>query len=251
MFDTSSPLMVLERQSSRNGLTQIAGVSRPVSLAQEQTLPVLPALEPVLPGGSLQRGYSLVVEGSSGASSLALALTAGPSKAGSWIAAIGVPALGMASASELGVVLEHLVLISPPAPKLWPTVAAALIDAFDLVLVGWPDVPRSMARRLGHRVRDRRAVLISVVAGTSHAWNEAADLSLRVTSARWQGIGWGDGRLQARHLVVETGGRRSAMPRKTALWLPDLGGGVAASDIQPAEHPVPQPFLSAGAGSAG
>lgn len=232
-------------------LTQIAELSRPVSLAHEHTLPVLQPLEPLLPGNGLQRGFTLVVEGGPGANSLAVALTAGASQAGSWVAAVGTPGPGVASAAEMGVVLERMVLIPRPAPKLWPTVTAALIDAFDVVIVNWPDISGGMARRLGHRVRDRRTVLISVLPGSpSHVWNEAADLRLRVVAAKWQGLGWGHGRLQARHLVVETGGRRSAMPRKTALWLPDSRGRVVVSDIQPAEQPIPEagPAVSAGLG---
>jgi hypothetical protein len=94
-------------------------------------------------------------------------------------------------------------------------------------------------------------VLISVLPnGPSTAWKEAADLRLGVVSADWQGLGWGHGRLQARRLVVETGGRRLAMPRKTALWLPDSQGRVAASDIQPAEQLISEaePAVSAGLG---
>jgi hypothetical protein len=240
---------MVSEKSSIQRLTRIADLARPVALANEQTLPVLPALRPLLPGGDLHRGYSLVVEGSPGANSLAQALTAGPSQAGSWVAAIGMPAFGIASAAELGVALERLILVSPPSPRLWPTVTAALIDTFDLVLVNWPDISGHMARRLGHRVRDRRAVLVSILpSGSSHAWNEAADLRLRVAAARWQGLGGGHGRLQSRHVVVETGGRRSAIPRKTALWLPDSSGQIAASDIYPAEQPLPQPVLSATSG---
>jgi hypothetical protein len=232
--------------SAKERLRNVGGLARPVSLADEQVLPVLPALESILPTGGLQRGLTLVVEGNTGASSLALALLAGATGAGSWAASVGMPALGMASAAELGVVLEHLILISTPAAKLWPTVIAALIDAFDVVLVEWPGAQASVARRLGQRARERRAVLISVLSETgtrNQAWSEAADLRLTVTAARWQGLEWGHGRLESRLVLVETGGRRSARSRKTVLWLPNPEGRVAVGDARafdaiPVEEPA-------------
>jgi hypothetical protein len=136
--------------------------------------------------------------------------------------------LGVASAAELGVVLERLILIAPPPASLWPTVAAALIDAFDLVLTGWPEVSGNMARRLGMRTRDRKAVLIPVHSGARNHWEQAADVRLTVAGARWEGLGTGHGRLTARRLEVETAGRRSPMPYRTTLWLPDSTGRVVA-----------------------
>ena len=40
---------------------ELAERVRPVTLAREQRLPVLPAFEDLLPGGSLRRGATLVV----------------------------------------------------------------------------------------------------------------------------------------------------------------------------------------------
>lgn len=221
------------RITSAERLGELTEVARPVSLASEQDLPLLPALESILPSGSLQRGFTLSIQGGPGTNSLALALAAGASKAGSWVAAVGIPSLGVASAAELGVVLERLILIAPPPAALWPTVAAALIDAFDVVLVGWPDVSGSMTRRLGMRNRDRKSVLIPVATGVRSSWNgahshwsEAADVRLTVSRSHWEGLGAGHGRLTARRLEVETGGRRSPMPYRTTLWLPDGKGRV-------------------------
>lgn len=237
------------RTTSAERLGELTELARPISLAGEQALPLLPALESILPSGSLQRGFTLSVQGGPGTSSLALALAAGASKAGSWVAAVGIPSLGVASAADLGVVLERLILIAPPPAALWPTVAAALIDAFDVVLVGWPDVSGAMARRLGMRNRDRKSVLIPVASGirshwsahsywSAHShwgahshWNEAADIRLTVSRSSWEGLGDGHGRLTARRLEVETGGRRSPMPYRTTLWLPDGEGRVRV------EHP--------------
>lgn len=220
-------------RSSSAGLGELAELARPVSLAGEQALALLPALESILPTGRLQRGFTLSVQGGPGTNSMALALAAGASQAGSWVAAVGIPSLGVASAAELGVVLERLILIDPPPAPLWPTVTAALIDAFDVVLVGWPDVSGAMARRLGMRNRDRKAVLIPVASGIRSSWNESADVRLTVSGARWEGLGDGHGRLAARRLEVETGGRRSPMSYRTTLWLPDSSGRVRAEPAAP------------------
>lgn len=217
-------------------LDEIAELARPVSHASEQALPVLPALESILPNRSLQRGSTLLVQGGPGAHSLALALAAGASRAGSWVAAVGNASLGVASAAELGVVLERLVLVAPPPASLWPTVAAALIDSFDVVLIDWPEVPGAMARRLGMRTRERKSVIVPVASGSRGTWGEAADLRLTVGSARWVGMGWGYGRLAARQVEVETGGRRSPRPYRTALWLPDEQGSIRVDQAaRPAE----------------
>ena len=40
------------------------------------------------------------------------------------------------------------------------------------------------------------------------SWPEAPDVRLTITSAEWKGIGDGYGHLQARRVVVESGGRR-------------------------------------------
>lgn len=213
-------------RSSAERLKEIAGRARPVSLAEEQALPVLPALERVLPKGGLQRGCTVTVQGGPGANALGLALMAGASGAGSWVAAVGMPSLGIASAAEMGVVLERLILVAAPPAQRWPKVVASLLDSFDLVLVNWPGVPADMVRRMGLRARERRAVLISI-AGLGEPWHEAADLRLTVRRSRWEGLGSGHGRLRARRLEIETAGRRAPMPRRTTLWLPDQSGRVA------------------------
>lgn len=232
--------------TSAERLGELAELARPVSMAFEQALPVLPSLEPILPNRSLQRGSTMLVEGGPGIHSLGLALAAEASKAGSWIAAVGIPSLGAASAAELGVVLERLILVSPPPASLWPTVTAALIDAFDIILVDWPGLSANMARRLGMRTRDRKSVLIPVAGGTAGAWNDAADLRLTVGNASWQGLGSGYGRLTARRLEVETGGRRSPRVYRTALWLPDFQGRVSVEPEVVDPIPLPAPPLKTG-----
>ena len=216
-------------------LTDLAGRVQPLALAGERRLPVLPPLEPLLPGGGLRRGSVVAVGGST---SLALALLAGASGDGSWCAAVGLPSLGLAAAAELGVVLERFPLVPRPArgsgPGSWGWVVAALLDAFDVVLARPPSAMGGVrpvdARRLTARARERGAVL--VVAGDRGGWPDPADVQLTVASATWEGVGRGHGRLRARRVEVVGGGRgAAARPRQVSLWLPHPDGGVRAREV--------------------
>lgn len=202
-------------------LREIAGRVQPVSLADEQLLPVLPGLEGLFPGGGLRRGATVAVAGST---SLVLALLAGPSAAGSWCGVVGMPSLGLAAAVETGVALDRLALVPAPGQE-WPSVAAALLDAFDVVVVRPPGRVRARdARRLGARARERGAVLVPV-----GGW-EGADVRLSVGAGAWEGIGEGHGHLKSRRVEVRSEGRgAAARPRNGRLWLPDSGGGVSSA----------------------
>jgi hypothetical protein len=185
---------------------------------------VLDPLQPLLPDG-LRRGSTVTVGDST---SLALALLAGPSAAGSWAAAVGVSHLGLAAAAELGVALDRLVVVADPPRDAFATVVAALVDALDVVLLrARCRVSGNDARRLIARARERGSVLI--VLGDS--WPEAPDVRLSIVRAEWEGLGEGYGHLHARRAVVEAGGRRAAArTRQVELWLPAAGGGVASVD---------------------
>lgn len=213
---------------SAEQLDELAELTRPVSMAGEQTLPVLNNLQSILPRRTLQRGITVVVQGGPGTHSLALALAAGASQSGSWVAAAGTSRLGAACAVELGIALERLVLITAPPSRLWPVVTAALIDAFELVLVEWPEISPTLARRLGLRARERRTTLIPVSGDRAGGWDEAAELRLTVDQACWHGLEQGHGRLSTRRLEITTGGKRAPVPYRSTLWLPDWHGGVAA-----------------------
>ncbi len=193
--------------------------TRPVSLAGEQVLPVLPALQSLLPGGVLRRGSTVVVAGST---SLALALAAAPSASGSWCAAVGLPSLGLVAVAELGVSLERLALVGAPGGS-WPAVVAALVDALDVVVVHPPTPARAAdVRRLAARVRERGAVLVPVCS----SW-EGADVRLGVTRSEWHGLGAGHGHLRARRLEVAAQGRgAAARPRRACVWLPPGSEGT-------------------------
>jgi hypothetical protein len=213
-------------------LQEVAEKARPTALARERVLSLAEAFQSLLPGG-LVRGTSVQVSGRNdgiGSTSLALALLAGPSAAGSWAAAVGIPTLGLAAAAGFGVDLGRLVLVAPPPPKEWGTVVATLLDAFDVVVARTSGgVRNSDARRLTARARERGSVLIRL--GSPGAWPEAADVTLAVTATTWEGLGQGHGHLRARRAVVEASGRRGFdRPRQAELWLPGPGGVLALAE---------------------
>jgi hypothetical protein len=191
--------------------------------------------------------------GVAGATSLALALAAGPSQAGAWVAAVGLGSLGLVAADALGVVLERLVLVADPGRDRagWASVLGALVDGFDVILVstsastsastgsagsGGPVRLRPAdARRLVARVRERGGILVAVGGDLP---GERSPVSLTVSAARWEGLGAGWGHLQGRRVTVETGGRGDAIrPRRADLWLPDANGQV--SPAEPLATPIP------------
>ena len=190
------------------------------TLADERLLPVVPALRPLLPGRGLRRGTTVVVARSA---ALALALVAEASAAGSWVAAVGLPDLGIVAAAETGVVLERLALVPAPGSRAWPTVVAALLDAIDVVLVrSPPGLPSAQARRLVARARERGAVLVPF-----GPWSEPADLRLAVTASTWHGLGQGHGSLCSRLAeVVATGRGAATRERRVLLWLPSSDGAI-------------------------
>jgi hypothetical protein len=200
------------------------------AVGSERLLPVLPELRPLLPSGGLRRGTTINSRGTS----VLLALLAEASRAGSWCAVVGVSTLGVAAAAELGIALERLVLVPNPGPD-WPTVVAALLDGFDIVVTAAPDtLAPAIASRLAARARQRGAVLMAY-----GPW-PSVDLTLQAIDPVWHGIEAGRGRLRGRQLSVVARGRGAATaPRLTHLWLPSPRGlwptGFA---VEPADDEV-------------
>ena len=155
---------------AESGLEALAEHIRPTTLAREQRLPVLSALESLVPGAGLRRGSTLSIDGPA-ATSLALATAAAASQDGAWVAAVGFPSLGLLAAAELGLALERFVLVASPDTEpgpdnetaTWAAAVAALVDAFEVVLVqATHRVGARDARRLAARTRERGAVLVQV-----------------------------------------------------------------------------------------
>ena len=224
-------------------LSALAERVRPVTLARDRQLPVLPELEPLLPGGALQRGTTVAVDagrGVTGATTLALAVAAGASQAGSWVAMVGMGAVGLVAADRLGVSFERLALVTPPSSSRggWASTMAALVDGFDVVLVGAGPGARLRsgdARRLASRVRERGAVLVAV---GGELPGQRSNVHLTVTSATWLGLEDGAGHLSRRRVTVAASGRGgAARPRRATLWLPARDGRIAA--VEPEATPIP------------
>jgi hypothetical protein len=174
---------------------------------------VIDALGPVLPDAGLRRG-TVVAVGGAAATSLALALAAAPSVAGSWVGAVGMPSLGLLAAASSESRSSGCLLVAAPPPGEWATVVATLIDGVDVVLVRLPrSVRTGEARRLQARGRQRGAVLI--VVGPPHPLEP--DVTLAVEEEEWVGLAEGAGHLQGRRVGVVAVGRRAA--RAIAAWL--------------------------------
>ena len=183
----------------------------------ESILPVLPPLRGLLAAGGLPRGH-VITTGAWGL--LCLALAAGASHAGAWCAVVGLPALGVLAAADLGLDPGRLLLIAEPGGS-WPQVAASLLDGCDIVLLRPPDRPSAQLRRKLEAVA-RRYGSVLLVAGE---W-DGAQARLRIARQEWAGIGTGHGRLRARKAEVVAEGR-GARPRTQWLWLPGPDGAVA------------------------
>jgi len=237
--------------SGRDRLRLLGERVAPLAGAHERTLPVLAALRDLFPGGALQRGW-VIATGGDGATSLALAVAAGPSAAGSWTAVVGEEGLGLAAAAEAGLALERLLMVAAPEPRDAVEATAALMGSVDVVLVG-AEVRLGTAdhrRRLAARLRERGSVLIGL-AGRAIAGRAlgGADVRLQVVSSRWSGLGDGWGLLRSRRVSVRAEGRGAASrPRSVDLLLPGPDGAPVLAE--PAADGRPS-RLPAGAESAG
>ena len=205
------------------------GSARPLILARDRLLTVPEALAPLFPDGGLRRGSTVMIQPgpAPGATTLALAVAVAASQTGSWCAAVGLPTLGLVMAAGLGVCLERLALVPDPGSR-WPVVAAALVDAVDLVVLRPSGrCQPGDARRLAARARERGAVLIPVGPG----WPGGADLRLTVLAGVWEGLGQGHGNLRTRMALVAAEGRgAAARERRVRLWLPGPSGTVERYD---------------------
>ncbi|CAM5281028.1 hypothetical protein BOQ63_001355 (plasmid) [Streptomyces viridifaciens] len=145
-------------------------------------VPVLPAMEELLPERGLRPGAVVSVTG--GGTALLLALAAAATSAGTWCGAVGFEGLGLLAAAELGVDLRRLVVVEAPRERQ-AEVALALADGVGVLLLrgAAPSAPQrerlaTVARRSG----------CAVVVGSE--W-PGAQVRLRVESRVWSGLGAG------------------------------------------------------------
>lgn len=212
--------------------------------AIDHGLPVVTVLVPAVP--TLRRGVTVWV----GASTwLAMALAAGPSAAGSWTVAVGLPSLGVVAAAEVGVDLRRLALVEVEVGQ-WATAVAAAIDSVDVVVAGVPaGLQATVARRLSARARERRSVLIVVerpgAASAGPAWPERADLRLQVERWWWTGLGAGDGHLLRRRATVTVNGREAGGRRRQVDLSMPPGPATVVGERAPSFQPLRRQMWSA------
>ncbi|GAB3126325.1 hypothetical protein [Glaciibacter psychrotolerans] len=224
----------VEESESESRHSRVAALQQRITGMQAttlptKTLPTLPALSDILPGGALKQGAAYSVLGST---TLVMALLAGPSQSGSWCGVVGLPDFGAEAAARFGIDLERLVLVPDPGAH-WLTVTAALVDVLPVVVTRPPlQASDSDVARLGARLRQRGCALIVV-----GEWPQS-EAQLRIVDSRWSGLGHGHGLLSAREVTVAsvTGRTGFARPRSSRLLLPD-----AAQQFQQAARPVTQP----------
>ena len=208
--------------------------SRSRVLVREDLVPLTSSLQSALGLEGLRRGSTLLVKGNRGigATSFALALLAQATADKLWCAVVGPPDLGIVASTELGVDLDHLVLVTTPRERV-ATVLGALLDGCDVVLLRLPvTLTRAEMLRLSARVRQRRVLLFLLRDAQSHAaaWAEAPDITIVVRRGEFLGIADGSGRIAARRIFLETFHRRGGVVAPVALWLPSLDGEVSIDE---------------------
>lgn len=210
------------------------------ALARDRLLPVVEPLSSLLPDGGLVRGQAIASSGPA-ALSLALAAVSGAVAAGSWLAVVDVPMLGLETAAEFGIPLERIVRVDPGHQQhqqgnsargrdggrghgtAWAELMTATIDGFEVVITR---VPAMLSRALATRVQARWKARGAVVVVVGRTGPVSAAVELESGQARWEGIEPGAGHLRSRRVVVEASGRRTPRPRRAELWLPGPDGVI-------------------------
>ncbi len=173
------------------------------------------------------------------AMSLALALAARATTTGAWLAAVGVPMLGVEAAAELGVPIERLVRVDIDGrPATWAERVGAAADGFDLIVTHPPAGAERVVRKVRQRLQARGVVLLAV-GPTSPGIS--CDLEFTTTAVDWAGVGDGYGALYGRRAVVRVGGRRQPRAVERELWLPGPNGRVRSAEILPAPDETDAP----------
>ncbi len=163
----------------------------------------------LLPDG-LPRGRVVSVTGST---SLLLALAGQVSSEGAWVAAVGMPTVGVVAAARRGIDLSRLALVPEPGLQAAAVVGLCL-EGVDVVMTGDRlAMSDSDRRRLASRAREQGALLLS-----AGSW-PGAELSLTVERVRWSGLGAGDGRLRGSEATVAVSGRRTGPVRRVRIDL--------------------------------
>jgi hypothetical protein len=181
----------------------------------ELLLPLPEGLAPLLPAGGLRRGTAVQVSGST---SLLLTLAAAAAEDEVWCALMAMPDVGLAAAAEAGLDLTRTVVVPRPGPDA-PAVLGALIDGFDVVVVGrCPALSDADRRGVATRLRTREAVLL-----VGDVW-PGAQAVLEVGESAWFGVSDGAGVLTGREVTVTSYARGLGAPQRARVRMAADGG---------------------------
>ncbi len=192
-------------------------------------LPVDEVITSLFPAAGLQRGHMVGCSGPA-ATSLAFAVVARAATAGAWVAAVGLPTLGVEAAAEAGVPLARLVLVDIDESQQvtsWAERIGAAADGFEIILTCAPPGAERMLRKVRQRLQARGAVLV-VILSANQGERFACDVELVTSTVEWLGIGSGHGGLVGRRVSITSHGRRSPRSLHTELWLPGPDGRVGS-----------------------
>lgn len=220
----------VERLRQKLVATGTAPVWQRADTADDRAVPAHEALAPLLPGGTLARGtivslpHRVAPPVGGGCDYLSLALLAGATAGGSWVAAVNFPGFGIAAASGLGAALSRILLVD--AGERWLEAVNLLAGAVDMVLVPAPArASAEQQRRIGARVRvtERQRGCVLLFTGEwagAHMW-------MRTERPQWGGLGDGTGNLTGRRVTIVAGGRgANGQQREVDVMLPAADGSL-------------------------
>ncbi len=206
-------------------------VQRMEGTALARRLPVLDAFDGLV---RFRTGSAYAVD----SPSLAMALVAGASRAGEWVAIVGAPDFGYEAAAAFGLDLGRTIAVPDPGEH-WQSVTAGLIDVAGVVLLHpTARVAEQQAARLRARLVQKDAALV--------VWGEwpRCHQRLSVRSSSWVGLGQGHGRLIGRQVEVAVSAA-SSPERTTSIWLPDSDQRVRRLEEVPRSAGIAQTRLEA------
>lgn len=224
--DTATDIPRVDSLPHRSGVASGGTASAREGAPPIATHPGLAHLLRIQPGAS----YSV------DSASLAVALLAGASAGGRWVAAVGWDDLGVEAAAQYGADLSRMVVVPDPGPD-WVEVTAALVDVVGLVAVRpTGSIEPSRASVLSARLRTREAALV--------VWGDwpGCTARLRLERVSWSGPAHGTGRLTGRSAQVAV--LRGSAPPVRGRW--DLDGAGGQHDGEDSQHGGQLPFTTTG-----
>jgi len=189
----------------------------------DSALPLSEAFAEILPSGLL-RGQVVACQGPA-AYSVALGLVSRAISVGSWLAMVDLEQVSPEALVEFDIPLHRVVGVSTGDDPA--NVLSAVFDGFDIVIIPAFRYRGALARRIAQRIRAKGVTVVVVDDNNEIRAGDTAslgDIALVGSDIRWEGIGWGTGRLLARHLTVSATGRRSPRPLRLEMQLPPDSG---------------------------